>query len=752
MSPNDHPLQIILNPRSVAIAGASNNLMKMGTSQALSLLNQGYAGEVCFIHPTEPRVLDRPTYASPRDLPAPVDLAILIVPTRVVPALLDDFGHAGVRHAVIVSGGFREMGDEGRALEQEVRDVAARHGIRFVGPNCIGVINMAARLNCTYFPNPSDAPGVLGLISQSGTYVTQVQSWLADQRVGIAQAVSVGNQADLDAVDVLEHFATQDDVRAVALYLESLPRGERFVEVARRVRAEAGKPLVALYVGGSGAGARAGASHTGALAAPDDIMEGLLRQAGVVRVHSVADLYHQSWMLATQPPMRGPRVGVVTHSGGPAATIADAAERHGLELPTFSEALQARLREHLPATGQTANPVDMTYLLELSLLTGALPRTVLESGEVDGLVIHGIAGAQMGRLMFENVRPLLPEGTSYEVFKGFLASGDPLAPLLEMPRAHGLPIVHSAFHDRHDEIMGRVLDAGIPTVESPEQTAVLLARSLQSHRLAERIRASRSRDAERRPAAAPAVPAEAAALLAAAREARRPLAEHEAKALLRAWELPVVPEREARTADDAAAAAAALGFPVALKLSAAGLAHKTELGAVRLGLGDEDAVRRAAAELLQLGERLPAAERTPEAAAGEGLAPRSATAPRLLVAPMLADPRELVAGLARRPELPSCVMFGWGGIFTETLADTAWRLAPFDEREAEAMIDETRAARLLEGVRGYPPVHRDELARLLVRLGQLGRAHPEIRSVDANPILVDPDGHPVVADALIELA
>ncbi|MFO7477255.1 MAG: acetyl CoA synthetase, partial [Methyloceanibacter sp.] len=195
---------------------------------------------------------------------------------------------------------------------------------------------MGARLNCTYFPNRSDALGGVGLISQSGTYVTQSLDWLRQQRLGLAQAVSVGNQADLDVVDVLEHFASCPDVKAIALYLEGLRRAEAFVEVARRTVAEAGKPIVALYVGGSEAGARAGASHTGALAAPDAVMTGVLRQAGVLRVHAVRDLYRQTWMLANQPPMRGPRVGVVTHSGGPAATIADAAERHGLSLPLFS--------------------------------------------------------------------------------------------------------------------------------------------------------------------------------------------------------------------------------------------------------------------------------------------------------------------------------------------------------------------------------------------------------------------------------
>ncbi|MDY0004167.1 MAG: acetate--CoA ligase family protein [Polyangia bacterium] len=731
----NHPLEVILNPRSVVIAGASNNFMKMGTVQALSLLNQGFPGEVSFLHPTEPEVLGRPTYAAPRDLPGPVDLAILILPTAVVPPMLDELGQAGVRHAVIVSGGFRELGASGEALEAEIVEVARRHGIRFVGPNCIGVLNMGAHLNCTYFPNLSDARGGVGLISQSGTYVTQSLGWLQEQRLGLSQAVSVGNQADLDVVDVLEHFATCEDLKAIAIYLEGLRRAERFVEVARRTVAEAGKPIVALYVGGSEAGARAGASHTGALASPDAVMDGLLRQAGVLRVHSVRDLYRQTWMLAHQPPMKGRRLGVVTHSGGPAATIADAAERQGLCLPVFSGRLQADLMQDLPQTAQATNPVDMTYLLQLGLLSGALPEKVLSSGEVDGLVIHGIPGTGMERIMFENVRRLLPEGATYEVFKEFLATGDTLAPLLGMPARFGLPIVHSAFHDPHDEIMQRLLDAGLPTVDSPEEAALLLGRSHAAYAASERIRESLSQGQERMPGtvlAAVAAPVEAKAILGEAlASGNGSLAEHEAKSLLGAWSMPLLPERAVTSSADAVAAACGLGFPVALKLSAPGLAHKTEAGAVRLHLTTEEGVMKAANQLLAMA---PAGPRW-----------------RLLVSPMLADPRELTAGMTRLPGLPTCVMFGLGGIFAEALGDTSWRLAPFDLTEAHAMLDELRAARLLEDLRGLPPVRKEALARLLASLGALGMAHPEIRAVDINPILIDPDGQPVIVDALVEI-
>lgn len=733
-----HPLHTILNPRSVVIAGASNNFMKMGTVQALSLMNQGFPGEVCFLHPTEPSVLDHPTYASPRELPGPVDLAILIVPTGVVPPLLDELGEAGVRHAVIVSGGFRELGGQGEELEREIVAVARRHGIRFVGPNCIGVINMGAHLNCTYFPNRSDALGGIGLISQSGTYVTQALSWLQDQRIGLSQAVSVGNQADMDVVDVLEYFATCEDIRAIAIYLEGLGRAdvagraEALVRVARHTVAEAGKPIVALYVGGSSAGARAGASHTGALAAPDEVTDGVLRQAGMLRVYSVRDLYRQTWMLAHQPPMAGPRVGIVTHSGGPAATIADAAERHGLTLPVFSDALQADLMTDLPATAQAKNPVDMTYLLRLDLLSDSLPRKVLTSGEVDGLIVHGIAGAQMGALMFENVQRLLPEGTTYEMWKTVLAASDPIAPLLEMPRATGLPIVHSAFHDTHDPHMRRLMDAGLPTVDSPEEAAVLLGRSHAAFLTAERLRVAGRGARDPSPWMRRTAPVEAKARVAAALAAgHEAMAEHEAKALLATWSMPLGKEVSVASSADAVATANSMGFPVALKRSARGLLHKTEARALRLGLRDSAAVMDAANSLLAQGVKDPDA--------------------RLLVSPMLTDPRELVAGLTRLPGLGVCVMFGIGGILTEALRNVAWRLAPFDEAEARVLLSETAAWRLLGGLRGLPPVNQDGLTSLLVTLGALGRAHPEITAVDLNPIMIDPQGDPVIVDALVEM-
>ena len=285
---SENPMVKIMNPNSVAIVGASNNIMKMGTVLLTSLIRGEYPGKVYPIHPREEIVLGLKAYRKAADLPQAADLAVLVIPTRAVPQVLGELGEKGIRKAIIISGGFREVGGGGRELEKEIIAVARQYGIRFLGPNCIGIINTRKKLNTTFFPYLHQ-PGGIGIASQSGTYVTQVISYLAKSQIGYSQAISVGNEADIDLVDCLEYLGEDPETRAIALYIEAIKRGREFLEVARKVTRK--KPVVALYVGGSEAGARASLSHTGALSGPDGLYEGALRQSGIIRVSTVEELY-----------------------------------------------------------------------------------------------------------------------------------------------------------------------------------------------------------------------------------------------------------------------------------------------------------------------------------------------------------------------------------------------------------------------------------------------------------------------------
>jgi acetyltransferase len=467
-APADAGLGPIFRPRSVAFVGASNNITTMGTVQMLNTLRGGFQGPVVPVHPREPTVLGQRAYPRLTDLPEPVDLAVLIVPTAVVLEVVRDAIQRGIRHLVITTAGFREVGPEGEARERELAALAAEAGLRFVGPNCIGVMNTHLGLNTTFFPY-RHAPGGLSLASQSGTYITQTLDQLARWGIGLAKAVSVGNAVNVDLADCLDFFADDPDTRAVGLYVEGIRDGRRFLEAARRCTAL--KPVVALYVGGSEAGARSGRSHTGALAGPDPLYDGVFHQAGILRAPDVASLYQWGHALATQPVPRGPRMAVLTHSGGPATSMADAVARVGLELPRLPEALQADIKKRIPATGSAQNPVDLTFSLNPKLLAVRLPRMLLECPEIDGLLMHGIQGSTFFEGMAEMARGLL----QVEVAQLAEFTESFLPPLLALPGELQKPIVMSGFFDRQDNLIRRLQDGGIPYFDSPERAVSAMA-------------------------------------------------------------------------------------------------------------------------------------------------------------------------------------------------------------------------------------------------------------------------------------
>jgi len=317
----ENPLVRLLNPSSIAIVGAGNNPVKMGTMHALSILKDGYGGTFYPIHPREETILGRRAYPTVADLPEAPDLAFLVVPAQEVARLLEDFGRKGTPSAIIITAGFGELGEEGRRMQQRLNDISAEYGIRFLGPNCMGIINSEISLNTTVMPYKSP-PGSLGFASQSGTYVTQSIPYLGKKGIRFSKAISVGNSANIDITDALEYLGEDEQTKAISLYIEGLRDVPRFIDVARKITPR--KPVLAQYVGGSGAGARSSLSHTGSMAAPDHLYEGLFRQAGIIRVHSIEELYHYGNMLAVQPPLRGKRIGVFTNSGGPGSAMANA--------------------------------------------------------------------------------------------------------------------------------------------------------------------------------------------------------------------------------------------------------------------------------------------------------------------------------------------------------------------------------------------------------------------------------------------
>lgn len=459
-----HPLEQIMKPRSIAFYGASNNPLKMGSMQLANLLEGGYAGEVYPVHPSEERVMGLPAFRSIAEIGRPVDLAQLVLPTELVPRIMEECGRTGVRRVIVISGGFREAQEgQGKERERTLVEIASRFGIRFLGPNCVGVMNGALSLNTTTIPEPPFGGGI-AIASQSGAYTSMLNPYLRSQGMKIYQTISVGNEADLDLVDCLEYFRDQEEVRAVGLYVETIRRPEKFISVARETVAR--KPVVAVYVGGTEAGSRSSLSHTGAVSGPDELYDGLFKQAGVIRAADIDRMLDMLWILSTQPLPPGPRMAVITNSGGPGTSLAYQLEKAGMVVPAFSPALRSRLKEMTGPLTSVINPVDITFETNIAIYK-QLVEAVFESGEADGAIIYGIFGAaDMGTNLKKRLPELAPMEDAWdEQFLAFLPR------LARVPAEHGKPLVVMSFLGTASRTVRCLVDNDLPVYSSASRCA-----------------------------------------------------------------------------------------------------------------------------------------------------------------------------------------------------------------------------------------------------------------------------------------
>jgi len=481
------PLYPIANPKSIVVFGASNSITSMGTSLLDSVLNLGFEGDIYPIHPKENRVQNLKAYRSVLDLPSVPDLAMIVLPTRIVSEALDACGRKGIRHAIVISGGFKEVGGEGVDLEKELVAVAEKHGIRFLGPNCIGVANPRGKLNTTFMAFQG-APGFIGMASQSGSFVTQMFGYLSDYALGFSTAFSVGNEANIDLVDCMEYLGACPDTRVIALYIEGIRRGRAFVEMARSIVPK--KPIVALYIGGSEAGSRAGLSHTGALAGPDRLYEGIFRQSGIIRARSVIEMFDICWMLGSLSRTKGRRVVIQTHSGGPGAEAADACARAGLELPPLSPETIKRLRPFIPRTGSISNPVDFTFGKNLIDYFTEIPKALLDEKNADILLFYFYAPSQRLERMMKQLG-ISPDQIKEEAAK--LVNGYSEA-IMRLFESHNKPLVGYTFQNVKDPLVRVLIERGIPIFPGPQRAARAIAAAYEYTRLRDKILAACSEE------------------------------------------------------------------------------------------------------------------------------------------------------------------------------------------------------------------------------------------------------------------
>jgi acyl-CoA synthetase (NDP forming) len=482
------PLYPIANPKSIAVFGASNSVTSMGTSLLDSVLDLGFEGEIYPIHPKENQVQNLKAYRSVLDLPNVPDLALIVLPTRIVSEAMDACGRKGIRHAIVISGGFKEVGGEGVNLEKELVAVANKYGMRFLGPNCIGVANPRHKLNTTFMAFQG-APGFIGMASQSGSFVTQMFSYLSDYALGFSTAFSVGNEANIDIVDCMEYLGACPDTRVIALYIEGIRRGRAFVETARSIVPK--KPIVALYVGGSEAGSRAGLSHTGALAGPDRLYEGIFRQGGIIRARSVMEMFDICWMLGSVPRTKGPRVVIQTHSGGPGVEAADACGRAGLELPSLSPETIKRLSPLIPRTASISNPVDFTFGKNLIDYFSKIPKVLLDEKNADILLFYFFTPTQrLQRMMRQMGVP--SEQIAAQAAKLVDAYSESIMRLFEN---HDKPFVGYTFQNLNDPLVRVLIERGIPIFPGPQRAARAIEAAYRYTRLRGKILAAVSQEA-----------------------------------------------------------------------------------------------------------------------------------------------------------------------------------------------------------------------------------------------------------------
>jgi len=682
-------LDRLLSPRSVVVVGASNRPGSVGATVWRNLRAGTFAGPVFGVNPNRPELDGVPLAARVCDLPEPPDLAVLCTPPDTVPGLIAELGQLGTRAAIVMTAGLSAT------QKQAALDAARPHLLRLLGPNCLGLVSPHIGLNAS-FAHVDALPGDIAFISQSGALVTAVLDWARSRRIGFSHMISLGERADVDFGDLLDHFASDPHTRAILLYMESIEHPRKFMSAARA--AARNKPVIVVKAGRAGKGLQAAASHTGALAGSDVVIDAAIRRAGMLRVDTLQDLFMAAETLAHFRGNAQRGLTLMTNGGGAGVMAADAAALAGVELPPLSDALRAKLDAVLPPTWSRGNPIDIIGDAPVERYTATL-RALLDDPDTGTvLFMHAPTAIVRSEDIARACAPLAREAAG-RLMSSWLGDG-------------GVAEARRIFEE-----------AGVAGYDTPEEAVrafSMLARYASNQAmLTEAPTASEAGPADR--AAARAV---VDATLAAGRSM---LDELEAKAVLQAYGIPVVPTvAVGPSADEAATAATTIGYPVALKILSPDISHKSDVGGVVLALPDETALRQAANQML---------------ARVRSVKP-SARITGFTVQAMVSRPhaQELIVGASVDPVFGPVILFGQGGTAVEVMADRAIGLPPLNRVLARELVAGTRVSKLLAGYRDHAPARMDAICDVLVLVSQMLADLPELAELDINPLLADSDG------------
>ncbi len=702
----DPTLAPFFNPTGVAIVGASHDPTKLGYGLSRNLVQSGYRGTIHLVNVKGGTLLGRTVYHSLAQVPDPVDLAVLLIPAQFMPQAIRECGERGIHAAIVAAGGFRETGPKGQALEEKCLTIAQSYGIRLIGPNCIGLLDTHLPIDTTFLSPPGPTPGDVAFISHSGAICAAVIDWARGQGFGISRLVSLGNQVDVNETDVLAPVASDPHTSVLTLYLEGVSDGRRFVEEARNVTRQ--KPIIALKVGRFASGRRAVASHTGALAGQENAFNAAFRRAGVIRVETSEELFDWARALAWCPLPSGRNVAVLTNSGGPGVTAADALEANGLKLAELSPDTVNALRQMLPPSASFQNPVDMLASAAPQDYANCL-RILLSDPQVDSAMV---------------ILPPPPMHTAGGVAKA----------VIPVIYTADKPVVIALMGERLiQEAVEHFRAARVPDYRFPERAAAALAilvERAESLAHAQNLDETAYQAADLRPEIVKALIGEHVSTEDGF------LPQETVQQILAAYGIPAPETVLVRTEKQAQEQARRLGFPLALKVASPDIPHKSDVNGVLLNLMDEQAVLTGFRQVIENAHRA-----RPEA---EILGAH--------LQQMIPTGQEVIIGAVQDAQFGALAMFGSGGTEVEGLKDVAFGLAPLPLQEAEQMLSSTWAGRKMAGYRNLPPADRETTLDILLRLAQLAADFPQLTEIEINPLRVLKDGQGAYAvDARIRL-
>lgn len=682
---------VIFYPRSIAIIGASREPGSVGQSLLANVIDSRFKGIVYPVNPKSKGILGIKCYPHVRDIPDEVDLAVIVVPAPLVPDVLEDCGRKGIRGAIIISAGFKEIGGEGVQLEQTVKDIIKDYSISLVGPNCLGVVNTDpdSSMNAT-FGTLMPGEGNIAFISQSGALCVAVLDYAKEANIGFSKFISMGNKAGINENDLLLYLRDDPKTDVILMYLEDLVNGREFMNIARDITSHPThpKPIIALKAGRTIVGAKAASSHTGSLAGSDRVYDAIFNQCGVLRGETLEEIFDYVKVFSRQPLPQGKNVAIITNSGGPGILATDSCIRYGLNIASFSSETKKVLQKILPPTASLNNPVDLIAEAQHEQYQATL-KQILQDNNVHSAIVV-----------------LTP--TAFTDVKKVAEAIVQTAPPFKKP-------VVCCFLGVYDVSKGiEMLEtSGIPSYRFPESAARVLAEMSRFTWWLKRPKTGiRTFRVNRK---------KARHIIDSVQEEKRPfLLEHEAYEVLQAYRFPVIKAILAENENQAVKAARKIGFPVVLKIVSPDVLHKFDFGGVKLNLRDSQAVRCAYREICEnVHSNNPKARIL-----------------GMIVEEMAPEGKEVILGMNRDPQFGPILMFGMGGIYVEALEDVTFRLAPIRELTAEMMIKRTRTHKILEGYRGGPVYDTEAIATCLKRLSQLVVDFEEIEELDINPLIV----------------